>query len=89
MAKKGSDANKTLATTLVTAVAVFAVRKLLAYGWKRATGKTPPDAADPHVHVLEALGWAALAGVTVEATKLLTARATSRRSHAAIDAADS
>lgn len=89
MAKKSADVNKTLATTLITAGAVFAVRKLLAYGWKRATGKTPPDAADPQVSVIEALGWAALAGVTVEATKLLTARATARRSPEAIEEADS
>lgn len=77
--KKSGDANKRLATTIATGIAVWAARKLLAVAWRRATGKTPPDPADPQVRIAEALGWAALVGVTVEATRLFTARATSRR----------
>lgn len=88
LAKSGGDSNKTLATTLATAAAVFAVRKLLAFGWRRATGKTPPDPADPKVSIVEALGWAALAGVTVEATRLFAARATARRARAGGDPSD-
>jgi hypothetical protein len=86
--KSGSDVNKRLTTTLATAAAVWAVRKLLAFGWRRATGKTPPDPADPQVRILEALGWAALAGITVEATRLFTARATARRPRAGDGPAD-
>jgi hypothetical protein len=87
-AKSGGDSSKKLATTLATAVAVFAVRKLLTFGWQRVTGKTPPDPADPKVRIVEALGWAALVGVTVEATKLFAARATTRRARAGDDPGD-
>ncbi len=38
---------------------------------------------------MEALGWAVIAGVTIEATKLFTARAAARRLPAPADAADS
>ncbi|HUN32321.1 MAG TPA: DUF4235 domain-containing protein [Trebonia sp.] len=83
MAKQGSkqngDVSKKLVTTIATAAAVWAARKLLAMAWRGATGKTPPDPADPQVRIVEALGWAALVGVTVEATRLFTARATGRR----------
>jgi len=85
--KKGGR-NQRLAAALATAAAVWLVRKLLAFGWQRATGKTPPDPTDPKVGIVEALGWAALAGITVEATKLFTARATSRRARAVGDPAD-
>ena len=86
--KKSGDASKKLATTLATAVAVWAARKLLAVAWRRATGKTPPDPADPQVRITEALGWAALVGVTVEATRLFTARATGRRTRRPGDGPD-
>jgi hypothetical protein len=38
---------------------------------------------------VEALGWAVVAGVTIEATKLFTARAAARRLPAPGDSADS
>jgi len=88
-AKKGGSRSQQVAVALATSAAVFAVRKLLALGWKRVTGKTPPDPADPQVRVIEALGWAVIAGVTIEATKLFAARATARRMPAASDSADS
>jgi len=79
VSKKSGDTSKKLVTTLATAVAVWAARKLLALAWRRATGKTPPDPADPQVRIVEAISWAALVGVTVEATRLAAARATGRR----------
>jgi hypothetical protein len=88
-AKTGGSMGQKVAATVATSAAVFVVRKLLAFGWKRATGKTPPDPADPQVRVMEALGWAVIVGVSIEATKLFTARATARRLPAAEDAADS
>jgi hypothetical protein len=88
-AKKGGSRSRQLTLAIATSAAVFVVRKLLTLGWKRATGKTPPDPADPQVRIVEALGWAVVAGVTIEATKLFTARATARRLHAADDSADS
>lgn len=88
LANKSGGANKKLATTIATVVAVWVVRKLLAAGWQRATGKTPPDPADPQVGIAEALGWAALLGISVEATRLFTARATGRRARAEDGQAD-
>jgi hypothetical protein len=88
-AKKGGSRGRQLTVTIATSVAVFAMRKLLTVGWKRATGKTPPDPADPQVRIVEALGWAVVAGVTIEATKLFAARATARRLPAPDDPADS
>ncbi len=79
LSKKSGEASKKLVTTVATVATVWVARKLLAVGWRRATGKTPPDPADPQVGILEALGWAALVGVTVEATRLFTARAAGRR----------
>jgi Protein of unknown function (DUF4235) len=79
LSKKSGDAGSKLMTAIATAVTVWAARKLLAVVWRRATGKTPPDPADPQVRIVEALSWAAVVGVTVEATRLFTARATGRR----------
>jgi hypothetical protein len=88
LSKKSGDANKKLVTTLATVVAVWAARKLLALAWRGVTGKTPPDPADPQVRIAEALGWAALLGVTVEATRLFTARATGRKTRSTDGPAD-
>lgn len=90
MAKKSGDQKGALAGALATAAAVWLVRKALTAGWTRATGKVPPtDPSDPKVGVLEVLGWAVVAGASIEATRLLAARATSRRAHAAADSAES
>jgi hypothetical protein len=90
-AKQSGSMGQKVTAAVATSAAVFIVRKLLSFGWKRATGKTPPDPSDPQVRIAEALGWAVLAGVCIEATKLFTARATSRRQAvaAAEDSADS
>jgi hypothetical protein len=87
MGKKSGGSR--LIGTLVTAGAVFAVRKLLSVAWTKATGKTPPtDPADTTVSVSEALTWAVVAGITVETTKLFAARATARRAAGSADATD-
>jgi hypothetical protein len=88
-AKKGGSRGQQVAIAVATSATVFVARKLLALGWKRVTGKTPPDPADPQVRIVEALGWAVIAGVTIEATKLFAARATARRLPAPTDPADS
>lgn len=87
--KKGNSNQKVVAA-LATTGAVYLVRKLLTIGWTRATGKQPPtDPADPKVGVLEALGWAVVAGASIEATRLFAARATSRQARAAAADSDS
>ena len=86
--KKGNSSQK-LVAALATTGAVYLVRKLITIGWTRATGKQPPtDPADPKVGVLEALGWAVVAGASIEATRLFAARATNRQARAAAAAAD-
>jgi hypothetical protein len=80
MAKNSGGAGGKLVATLATTAAVFAARKVITALWTRATGKVPPtDPADPEVTVAEVLGWAAVAGITVEAARLFATRATTRR----------
>jgi hypothetical protein len=88
LGKKSGDTNRKFVTAIATAAAIWAARKLLALAWRGATGKTPPDPADPQVRIAEALSWAALVGVTVEATRLFTARATGRRTRSTSGPAD-
>jgi hypothetical protein len=50
-------------------------RKAVTYGWKRVTGKEPPsNPSSPKVPLLEALSWAIVLGIGVEATRMLTSR---------------
>jgi Protein of unknown function (DUF4235) len=54
----------------------YGARKLVTYGWRRITGKEPPtDPQDPRVGVGEALIWAVVLGVAMEAARLLAGRA--------------
>jgi hypothetical protein len=72
------------------------VRKVLASGWKRATGKEPPaDPAHPDVRWREAATWAAVSAGAVALAKLVAQRrvaATWRRASGSLppgmDAAD-
>ncbi len=62
--------------------AAFVMRKAITAIWTKATGKEPPaHPEDPQVALGEALGWAVITGVGVEAARLLATRATARRSH--------
>jgi hypothetical protein len=50
-------------------------RKAISLGWKRVTGKEPPNnPSNPKVPLTEALSWAIVLGIGVEATRMLTAR---------------
>jgi len=80
MSKKRSDSNGKLVAALATTGAVYVARKLITVVWTRTTGKVPPtDPADPAVTVLQALSWAVVAGITVEAARVFATRATARR----------
>jgi hypothetical protein len=81
--KSGGNSHKIIAAIATTA-AVFVARKLVTALWTRFTGKVPPtDPADPQVSVGEALGWAAAAGITVEAARVFAARATTPKAPSA------
>jgi hypothetical protein len=87
--KKSGDQKGALAGALATTAAVWLVRKALTAVWTRATGKVPPtDPSDPKFSVIETLGWAVIAGASIEATRLLAARATTRRARTTVDSAD-
>jgi hypothetical protein len=80
MAKKSGGSGGRLVGALVTTAAVWAARKVVTIAWTRTTGKVPPtDPADPAVTIAEALAWAAVAGVTIEAARLFATRATAHR----------
>jgi hypothetical protein len=87
--KKSGDQKGALVGALATTSAVWLVRKAITAAWTRATGKVPPtDPSDPKFSFIETLGWAVIAGASIEATRLLAARATTRRARTAGDSAD-
>jgi hypothetical protein len=89
MGKKKSGSSGNLAVTIGTAAAVFVARKGLTAAWTRATGKTPPtDPADRSVSIVEALSFAAIAGVTAEVVRLLVVRGTTKPAPAVEATAD-
>ena len=66
--------------TLAAMAAAFVARKLIKVAWTRVTGKEPPThPEDPQVALGEALGWAVITGVSVEAARLLATRVAARR----------
>jgi hypothetical protein len=76
--KRGSTGSKVV-TALVGAGAAFAARKLLSFGWKKITGKEPPEhPEDPQVSLGEALIWGVVLGAGVHTARLLATRATIR-----------
>ena len=80
MSKKRSDSSGKMVAALATTGAVFIARKVITTAWTRTTGHQPPtDPADPAVSFLEALSWAVIAGVTIEAARVFVTRATARR----------
>jgi hypothetical protein len=88
MSKKSGGSSSRLVGTLATTGAVMLARKVVTLAWTRTTGKQPPtDPADPAVSVLQALSWAVIAGITVEAARVFATRVTAR--HPAPDAGNS
>lgn len=81
MSKKRGDSSGKMVAALATTGAVFLARKVITIAWTRTTGKQPPtDPADPNVSILQALSWAVVAGVTIEAARVFATRATIKRS---------
>jgi hypothetical protein len=83
MADKRGDLGSKIIGGLAAMAAAYAARKLITVAWTRATGKEPPvHPEDPQVALPEALSWAVITGVGVEAARLIATRATARRLHA-------
>ncbi len=80
MAGKKSSSARAI-NTLAGAAAAFGARKLITFGWKKLTGKEPPEhPEDPQVALREALIWGVVLGATVSTARMLAMRATTRRS---------
>ncbi len=68
-------------SALAGAAAAFGARKIITFGWKKLTGKEPPDhPEDPQVSLRDALIWGIVLGATVSTARMLAMRATTRRS---------
>jgi Protein of unknown function (DUF4235) len=71
-------ANKVVVVAAAFAAAWIA-RKALTFGWTKLTGKEPPSEQDPDVGWAEALGWAVVIGVGIQAARMLATRAVTKR----------
>lgn len=71
-----------IAGGLAATAAGFAARKLITFGWKKVTGKEPPDEPEsPEVAIGEAIGWAIVMGVGLELSRLAATRLVAKRYH--------
>lgn len=90
MAAKSAGGASRAVGMVSSLIAGSLARKVITFGWKRVTGKEPPtDPHDPAVALKEALAWAVVVGVGMEATRLLVTRAVTSRmrgAHADADA---
>jgi hypothetical protein len=76
--KRGEGMNRALAAVAALA-AGYGARKLVTFGWRKVTGREPPsDPHDPKVKIGEALTWAVVLGVAMEAARLLAGRAATK-----------
>ena len=86
MADNKVDIGTKVTSAVAAMTAAFVARKLITFAWTKATGKEPPThPEDPQVALPEALGWAVLTGVIVEAARLLATRAAVRRTYSGPD----
>ena len=86
MADQKADFSTKITSAVAAMAAAFVARKLITVVWTKATGKEPPThPEDPQVALTEALGWALLTGVGVEAARLLATRAAARRTYSGPD----
>jgi NhaP-type Na+/H+ or K+/H+ antiporter len=82
MSDRKADIGTKAVSAVAAMVAAFVARKVITFAWTKITGKEPPThPEDPQVALSEALGWAALTGVTVEAARLLATRAAARKAY--------
>jgi hypothetical protein len=81
MSGKRAGGSSKVVGALAGAAAAFVARKVLFFGWKKVTGKEPPEhPEDPQVALTEALIWGMVMGAAVSVARTLALRATSRNS---------
>jgi hypothetical protein len=80
MAGKRGDVGGKAMSAITGAAAAFVARKAIVFGWKKITGREPPEhPEDPQVALAEALIWGLVLGAGVSAARLLATRAAGRR----------
>lgn len=80
MSDQRADMTAKIAGGIAAFAAAWVARKLLALVWRRATGKEPPaHPGDLEVGLKEALGWAVVTGVAMEAARLVATRAATKQ----------
>jgi len=73
-----SGANKIVVVAAAFAAA-WITRKALTFGWTKVTGHEPPSEQDPDAGWAEALGWAVVIGVGIQAARMLATRAVTKK----------
>jgi hypothetical protein len=80
MSDQGTDITTKVAGIAAAFAAAFVARKIISFVWTKVTGKEPPvNPEDPDVGIKEALGWAVVTGVGLEAARLLATRAAAKQ----------
>jgi Protein of unknown function (DUF4235) len=69
-----SGASK-IAAVAAAFAAAWITRKALTFGWTKITGKAPPSERDTEAGWAEALGWAMVIGVGIQAARMVATRA--------------
>ena len=81
--ESSGDSGVTGANKMVAVAAAFAAawiaRKALTFGWTKITGKEPPSEQDPDAGWAEALGWAVVIGVGIQAARMVATRAVAQK----------
>jgi uncharacterized protein DUF4235 len=81
MSKKKDGSGGNVVVSLAITAVPLVLRKVLATVWTKVVGKEPPtDLTDPKVTLPEALGWAIVLAIIVEAARFGIARPARRRS---------
>ena len=80
MANRRGEGVSRVVGTLAALGAAMLTRRLVTAGWKRLTGKEPPDdPQDQSVGFGEALSWAIILGVAMETARLVAQRTATRQ----------
>jgi Protein of unknown function (DUF4235) len=74
----GDSGASKIAAVAAAFAAAWITRKALTFGWTKITGKEPPSERDPDVGWAEALGWAVVIGVGIQAARMVATRTVTR-----------
>jgi hypothetical protein len=80
MPGKRGDIGSRAVNGLVGGAAAYGMRKVMAFAWKKVTGREPPsNPEDPRVDLGEALAWALIVGAAVAAARIIAIRTASQK----------